>query len=739
MKVYVYPTETIGSNSMSKYIYSILVISNLFSQVDYHTQIQPIFDNNCISCHIDGGAYFGGLDLSSYTLVMEGGSSGNTILPFNHSSSELYNRITLDESDNEFMPAYGTPLSQIEIDLIVQWINEGALEAPTDVDCYAEDGTEGVEIWGNCYSIQNTTAFGWPIAIPDTAAHLPQKLFSLINLITLDINYSNISEPIPPEIESLVNLTRLNLSNNLISGEIPSEVGSLDNLISLDLSSNQLTGNIPQELYELSNLEGEIEVVTGPGGGASILHMGLNLSNNMLTGSIQEEFSNYSKLKYLDLSYNELSGNIPMSLYTLDSLQTLNLSHNVLTGEISENIGNLTQLHGVTTYAHNSMTQYDALNLSNNLLSGFLPENICDLPLDWDDSYMDEYHGFDISDNQFCAPFPDCVQSFVGIQDTTNCSSETFSIEGRWILPMFEGDPGNTMYEFLNGLRYTYYCADENGCDSTYWNSLDTSDALPTINPYTVEDSTLSIDLHFGNTATYTFGFRCDGQVVDFFYDEDDDWEGLHSTMFRVGYNINECEEINSYTIEGRWLWNYGGYALTSSTMYEYLDGLRYTYYCNENNGCDSTYWNSLDTSDAIPNPDLYTFINDTLTLDGGSGDFVEFGCDGNIILSGDNIVLWRVGLDTSQCEEQQLAISSEAAPPETFRLHQNYPNPFNPVTIISYNLPEESFVNITIYDLLGNVVNNLLNTNQSSGYKTIQWNATNNEGQPVSAGVYLL
>ena len=94
--------------------------------------------------------------------------------------------------------------------------------------------------------------------------------------------------------------------------------------------------------------------------------------------------------------------------------------------------------------------------------------------------------------------------------------------------------------------------------------------------------------------------------------------------------------------------------------------------------------------------------------------------------------------MDTSQCEEQQLAISNEATPPETFRLHQNYPNPFNPVTNISYNLPKESFVDITIYDLLGNVVKNLLNTNQSSGYKTIQWNATNNEGQPISAGVYL-
>ena len=54
------------------------------------------------------------------------------------------------------------------------------------------------------------------------------------------------------------------------------------------------------------------------------------------------------------------------------------------------------------------------------------------------------------------------------------------------------------------------------------------------------------------------------------------------------------------------------------------------------------------------------------------------------------------------------------------------------------YELPEDSFVDVTIYDMLGNVVNNLVNANQSSGYKSIQWGATNNNGQPVSAGVYL-
>ena len=85
----------------------------------------------------------------------------------------------------------------------------------------------------------------------------------------------------------------------------------------------------------------------------------------------------------------------------------------------------------------------------------------------------------------------------------------------------------------------------------------------------------------------------------------------------------------------------------------------------------------------------------------------------------------------------QLMGVSSSNVP-EQFVLYPNYPNPFNPVTTIRYDLSKESFVDITIYDMLGNVVSNLINANQSSGYKSIQWNATNNQGKPVSAGVYL-
>ena len=75
---------------------------------------------------------------------------------------------------------------------------------------------------------------------------------------------------------------------------------------------------------------------------------------------------------------------------------------------------------------------------------------------------------------------------------------------------------------------------------------------------------------------------------------------------------------------------------------------------------------------------------------------------------------------------------------PPSVKLYQNYPNPFNPVTTLHYELPEDAMVNITIYDMMGRVVSNLVSSQQNAGYKSIQWNATNNEGQPVSAGMYI-
>jgi len=66
-----------------------------------------------------------------------------------------------------------------------------------------------------------------------------------------------------------------------------------------------------------------------------------------------------------------------------------------------------------------------------------------------------------------------------------------------------------------------------------------------------------------------------------------------------------------------------------------------------------------------------------------------------------------------------------------------NYPNPFNSITTLGYHLSKNELVTILIYDMLGNVIRNLVNANQYSGYKTVEWNGRNNQGQSVSAGVY--
>ena len=105
-----------------------------------------------------------------------------------------------------------------------------------------------VELWGDSYSIENTT--------------------------TLSLQDNQLTGEIPPEIGSLTNLTHLYLQDNELTGEIPPEIGNLTHLTGLLLYDNQLTGTIPTEIGNLTNLE--------------VLY----LSDNQLTGEIPESICN---------------------------------------------------------------------------------------------------------------------------------------------------------------------------------------------------------------------------------------------------------------------------------------------------------------------------------------------------------------------------------------------------------------------------------------------------------------
>ena len=104
-------------------ILTFVLFSKPFSQVDYNSQIQPIFDTNCTTCHNYAGSAT--LNLTSFSGLINGGVSGPSIIAGDHENSLLYQRLILPVGSAGSMPP-NVPLSQYEIDLIAQWIDQGA-------------------------------------------------------------------------------------------------------------------------------------------------------------------------------------------------------------------------------------------------------------------------------------------------------------------------------------------------------------------------------------------------------------------------------------------------------------------------------------------------------------------------------------------------------------------------------------------------------------------------------------
>jgi len=74
---------------------------------------------------------------------------------------------------------------------------------------------------------------------------------------------------------------------------------------------------------------------------------------------------------------------------------------------------------------------------------------------------------------------------------------------------------------------------------------------------------------------------------------------------------------------------------------------------------------------------------------------------------------------------------------PETFELYQNYPNPFNPDTYIEFDLPAESFVEIKIYNIRGQLVRRLINRHYFAGHYQVSWDGNNDKAVSPGTGIY--
>lgn len=101
--------------------------------------------------------------------------------------------------------------------------------------------------------------------------------------------------------------------------------------------------------------------------------------------------------------------------------------------------------------------------------------------------------------------------------------------------------------------------------------------------------------------------------------------------------------------------------------------------------------------------------------------------------------IITKVLLPKNESVQKEVFEEGENAEfPEAFALHQNFPNPFNPATTIGYALPEEGFVSLRIYDLLGKEVRTLVDDFEFAGMKSVRWDSRDDMGREVSAGLYI-
>jgi flagellar hook assembly protein FlgD len=120
----------------------------------------------------------------------------------------------------------------------------------------------------------------------------------------------------------------------------------------------------------------------------------------------------------------------------------------------------------------------------------------------------------------------------------------------------------------------------------------------------------------------------------------------------------------------------------------------------------------------------------------------VRFTAKRNGVFSADMLGIRNVTLVNGDFLEENIVVEnpaglSDTTSPVAYDLNQNFPNPFNPTTTISFTIPENETLSLKIYDILGRNVRTLVEGGYAAGSYNIVWDATDMNGNAVSAGVY--
>ena len=735
-------------------LFLFILLNTLHGQVDYTSQIQTIFSSDCTGCHGNSG----GLNLTSYSNLMAGGNSGAVIVANDHANSLLWQKVNTGE-----MPQNNPALPQSQIDLIALWINEGALEFPAVVEkTYVPD--DNFE--------QALIDLGYDDVIDDSVLTA-----NISGVTTLNVSNDSISDLTGIEdFTALTNLncrgnqlTSLDVSSNTALTELTCYANALD---SLDVSSNTALTELHCSNNQLTSLDVSSNTVL------TFLDCGGNALDSL-------DVSNNTALTFLNCGGNALdsldvSSNTALTNLSCDwnQLTSLNVSNNTTLTELACNNNQLTNLdvsnNTALTKLNCDTNQLISLDVSNNTALTRL------------DCYHNDLTNLDVTNNVNLTR----LNTYGNALDTLDVSnnvdltyltcvglqSSNLDVSNNIALSTLNCHTSQlTSLDVSNNTDLTYL-----NCRANQLDSLDVSNNTALTDLRCQQNGLTYLNMRNGVTDALTY-FQAEDNSLTCIETLDPDYATANWTYANgnidegvtfavdctpgpptlvineiLAYNNACCTDANGDYDSYLELYNYGDEEVDIGGMVITDNLNNYDNYYQIPTANDSTIiqpsgflllWTDKESEQGVLHLEIELlsrggevglFMSDSTTVV-DTLIFVAQSADTAYGRYPDNSTTWQLMDPTpGSTNIGGLSINDNIVIPSRYTLHQNYPNPFNPVTTLRYELPEKATVNITIYDMLGREIKTLINQTQGAGYKSAIWDATNDYGKPVTAGIYI-
>jgi len=427
----------------------------------------------------------------------------------------------------------------------------------------------------------------------------------------------------------------------------------------------------------------------------------LNLPNLGIQGILPTEIGNLSEIRSINLFNNNIGGEIPTSIGNLTNLKKLNLYSNQLTGIIPSTIGNLQKLELITLASNKFegnipewLTNMNALlniTLQNNQMSGCYASNLTGLC-----NQLNSYSNNNAKisgGNNFDASWEDFCTNQAGSCDPTSTCRQTDSLALIKVYEALDGNtwPESTQWDFNQPMNtWNGVTLDGNGCVySLNLPNLGIQGILPTEIGNLSEIRSINLfNNNIGGEIPTSIGNLTNLKKLNLYSNQ---LTGI------IPSTIGNLSKLENLSLSDNQLTG-----TIPSTIGDLLNLKSMTLKNNQLNGCyDSNLFQLCDR--------LYPYFSSNTQISNGN----NFGLS------------WESFCDDKYCGDK---LSS----PNNLTIG-NYPNPFKGETTISFTLDEASEVRVTVYNVLGEKIEVLLNNKlQAKGKQSITFDGTN-----LPAGIY--